>query len=658
MALAVQALQARQVNRIILTRPAVEAGERLGFLPGDLMAKVDPYLRPLYDALHDLLEPEGAQRLLDRGAVEVAPLAFMRGRTLNNSFIILDEAQNTTPEQMKMFLTRIGFGSKAVVTGDVTQIDVPGGRSGLVGLEPVLSRHRRTGLRPPGQRDVVRHRIVADIVDAYERSPRDDPAHRGVSRVPGHVDVYRRRRAGRPSGQRRAVVGAWPDRCSRPRASPSDTEVSLLFVDEATIAALNERFLRRRTGPPTCWPSPSRTTATTVGASPDEGGPGPASIEPTTRPAVLLGDVVVCPAVAARNAADHGVTFDDEIALLVVHGILHLLGMDHEADAEAERMERREQQLLSASTADVPMTPAPHASSAGQSVTCATDARPRHRRWWWSSCGGLGRVGPGRDQPGPDEPGQGPGPGRRRSARGPALARLAENPQGFLNPVLLLVLVCQLIVATLVGILAAHWFGAWGVAAATVFEIVVIFVLGEAVPKNWAVHHPERAALFSAPLVSALVALLADPDAVGRPDRTGQPAHRRDRASTWAAGDRVRAAGHGRRGRGGGRDRDRGAGPHPLDHRVRRHRGARGHGAPPRHGHRRRRRTGGAVLERSLDVGFSRMPVPEQQVDDVVGIAYHQGHDPGGAGGQRRRPGRRPSAARPTSSPRPSGWRT
>ena len=159
-ALAVQALQARQVNRIILTRPAVEAGERLGFLPGDLMAKVDPYLRPLYDALYDLLEPEGAQRLLDRGTVEVAPLAFMRGRTLNNSFIILDEAQNTTPEQMKMFLTRIGFGSKVVVTGDVTQIDVPGGRSGLVGLEPVLVRGAGPGLRPPhpARRGAAPHR--------------------------------------------------------------------------------------------------------------------------------------------------------------------------------------------------------------------------------------------------------------------------------------------------------------------------------------------------------------------------------------------------------------------------------------------------------------------------------------------------------------------
>ncbi len=169
-ALAVQALQARQVTRIILTRPAVEAGERLGFLPGDMLAKVDPYLRPLYDALWDLLEAEGAQKLIERGAVEVAPLAFMRGRTLNNSFIILDEAQNTTPEQMKMFLTRIGFGSKAVITGDVTQIDLPGGRSGLVGLEEVLGDVKDLAFVHLGARDVVRHRIVADIVSAYEAS--------------------------------------------------------------------------------------------------------------------------------------------------------------------------------------------------------------------------------------------------------------------------------------------------------------------------------------------------------------------------------------------------------------------------------------------------------------------------------------------------------
>src|SRR5256714_11656638 len=169
-ALGVQALQDKQVNRIILTRPAVEAGERLGFLPGDLMAKVDPYLRPLYDALYDMLEPEGAPRLLERGPIQVGPLAYMRGRTLNDSFIILDEAQNTTPEQMKMFLTRIGFGSKAVVTGDVTQVDLAGGRSGLFGLEEILKGIDGLAFVHLTHRDVVRHRIVQDIVSAYERA--------------------------------------------------------------------------------------------------------------------------------------------------------------------------------------------------------------------------------------------------------------------------------------------------------------------------------------------------------------------------------------------------------------------------------------------------------------------------------------------------------
>ena len=169
-AMAVHALQTKSVQRIILTRPAVEAGERLGFLPGDLMAKIDPYLRPLYDALYDMVELEAAQKLIERQTVEVAPLAFMRGRTLNNSFIILDEAQNTTPEQMKMFLTRIGFGSKVVVTGDTTQVDVPGGRSGLAGLERTLAGIDGLGFVHLGTGDVVRHRIVADIVAAYERS--------------------------------------------------------------------------------------------------------------------------------------------------------------------------------------------------------------------------------------------------------------------------------------------------------------------------------------------------------------------------------------------------------------------------------------------------------------------------------------------------------
>ena len=183
-AMAVQALHARQVQRIILTRPAVEAGERLGFLPGDLMAKIDPYLRPLYDALYDMVDVEAVQKLVERQTVEVAPLAFMRGRTLNNSFIILDEAQNTTPEQMKMFLTRIGFGSKVVVTGDVSQIDVPDGRSGLVNLERTLGGVDDLAFVYLDGSDVVRHRIVADIVAAYERSGSDagKPRRRGTDR--------------------------------------------------------------------------------------------------------------------------------------------------------------------------------------------------------------------------------------------------------------------------------------------------------------------------------------------------------------------------------------------------------------------------------------------------------------------------------------------
>jgi phosphate starvation-inducible PhoH-like protein len=169
-ALAVQALQAKEINRIILTRPAVEAGERLGFLPGDMLAKVDPYLRPLYDALYDMLDPEAVGRLLERGVIEVAPLAYMRGRTLNDSFIILDEAQNTTPEQMKMFLTRLGFGSRVVVTGDVTQIDlVEGrGRSGLLAAREVLQGIGDLAFVELGSGDVVRHRIVQAIVDAYD----------------------------------------------------------------------------------------------------------------------------------------------------------------------------------------------------------------------------------------------------------------------------------------------------------------------------------------------------------------------------------------------------------------------------------------------------------------------------------------------------------
>jgi phosphate starvation-inducible PhoH-like protein len=169
-AMAVAALSRREVNRIVLTRPAVEAGERLGFLPGDLMAKVDPYLRPLFDALHDMLDPERVNNYIDRGQIEIAPLAYMRGRTLNDSFIILDEAQNTSPEQMKMFLTRLGFGSKMVVTGDVTQVDLPTEqRSGLMVIGDILSSVEGIEFIRFGGEDVVRHKLVQRIVEAYDR---------------------------------------------------------------------------------------------------------------------------------------------------------------------------------------------------------------------------------------------------------------------------------------------------------------------------------------------------------------------------------------------------------------------------------------------------------------------------------------------------------
>ncbi len=194
MAKAVQALQAKEVTRIVLTRPAVEAGERLGFLPGTLNEKIDPYLRPLYDALHDMMDPESIPRLMTQGTIEVAPLAYMRGRTLNDAFIILDEAQNTTPEQMKMFLTRLGFNSKVVVTGDVTQVDLPGDqRSGLRVVQEILDGLDDVHFSRLTSADVVRHRLVGEIVDAYEKW--DENQQR--ESLPANVHPVPRRGAGR-----------------------------------------------------------------------------------------------------------------------------------------------------------------------------------------------------------------------------------------------------------------------------------------------------------------------------------------------------------------------------------------------------------------------------------------------------------------------------
>ncbi|MET1034864.1 MAG: PhoH family protein [Arthrobacter sp.] len=209
---AVQALQAKEVSRIILTRPAVEAGEKLGFLPGTLTDKIDPYLRPLYDALHDMIDPESIPRLIAAGTIEVAPLAYMRGRTLNDAFIILDEAQNTTPEQMKMFLTRLGFGSRIVVTGDVTQVDLPGGtKSGLRVVSEILEGVDDIAFLTLDASDVVRHRLVSEIVTAYESwSSRETlPA----------VDWRTRRTNRRPASPRRQPAPAEPAVAPRPSAA-------------------------------------------------------------------------------------------------------------------------------------------------------------------------------------------------------------------------------------------------------------------------------------------------------------------------------------------------------------------------------------------------------------------------------------------------------
>jgi len=187
-AMAVNALRNKEINRIILTRPAVEAGERLGYLPGDLQSKIDPYLRPLYDALYDMLGPENYARHSEKGTIEIAPLAYMRGRTLDDSFIILDEAQNTTPEQMKMFLTRLGFNSKAVVTGDITQTDLPKGqKSGLAEAVKILKNVEGIGIHEFTDRDVVRHRLVQRIILAYEKYEREKAAKREENKAPRFV---------------------------------------------------------------------------------------------------------------------------------------------------------------------------------------------------------------------------------------------------------------------------------------------------------------------------------------------------------------------------------------------------------------------------------------------------------------------------------------
>ena len=273
-AMAAAALSRHEVNRIILTRPAVEAGERLGFLPGDLMAKVDPYLRPLFDALHDMLDPEKVSQHLERGVIEIAPLAFMRGRTLNDSFVILDEAQNTTPEQMKMFLTRLGFGSRMVVTGDVTQVDLPREQqSGLIVVGEVLDAIEGIEFVRFGGEDVVRHKLVQRIVEAYdEHAQRDaprrcaEPAER-APRLSLSADdrgrgVRRRARARRAAAGRGASACA----CSR-RGAPGveDGHLAIEFVDADAHRRAQRASIAASPSRPTC--SRSRSTAPTPRAT-------------------------------------------------------------------------------------------------------------------------------------------------------------------------------------------------------------------------------------------------------------------------------------------------------------------------------------------------------------------------------------------------------
>ena len=341
--MAVSALLKREVARIILTRPAVEAGERLGFLPGDLVEKVHPYLRPLYDALYDMLEPEKVGSLSEKGAIEIAPLAYMRGRTLNDAFIILDEAQNTTSEQMKMFLTRLGFNSKMVVTGDITQVDLPASRpSGLIEIQTRAAGDRRHPLhllrrprRRPARSGVVDRaglRSGPQVSGALTGSgltfrhfhPPASPKRWNVRPDPMPVAVSNLQRRSRVSPERlRAVT-----RRALAALGRADREVHVTVVDDRRIRALNARYLGTR-------------RATDVLAF-DLAGPGPGR---------LWGEVIVSAETAARQARRLRVPLAAELDLLVVHGLLHLAGYDDHDPRRARRMHERAREILAGRSA-------------------------------------------------------------------------------------------------------------------------------------------------------------------------------------------------------------------------------------------------------------------------------------------------------------------
>ncbi len=365
MAVAVQALLSKRTNRLILTRPAVEAGEKLGFLPGTLSEKIDPYLRPLYDALYEMMDADQIARFMERGTIEVAPLGYMRGRTLNDSFIVLDEAQNTTPEQMKMFLTRLGFNSKAVVTGDITQIDLPTGQhSGMnVGRSCTCPRGTwsdtascRTSSRPtaattrPGRSGRFRASQSAGASSAPQTSP---GGRAGVSvfvaneQVDQPVDEEALARLAKLAMEGEGV---------------EESEISILLVDRNVMTQLNSRYMGEErptdvlafpidgpspaSGPPDGPVGPRGFAGASYGDAADDELDDEEDEEDDDAP-WLLGDIVLCPSYAAEQARREGQSLDAELELLTVHGVLHLCGFDH-ADPEEEReMRARTEELLS-----------------------------------------------------------------------------------------------------------------------------------------------------------------------------------------------------------------------------------------------------------------------------------------------------------------------
>jgi len=299
-ACAVELLEREQVRRLVLVRPAVEAGERLGFLPGDLTQKVDPYLRPIYDALYEFLGFDRVAKLIDKNVIEVAPLAYMRGRTLNHSCVIMDEAQNTTVEQMKMFLTRIGFGSRAIVTGDVTQIDLPKHvTSGLKHVRGVLEGVDGIGFCEFKARDVVRHPLVQRIVGAYNKAESLDSQ----------------------TDKRSLVLAALTDIDK----AKTGVGITVRIVDSEEIRTSNKQ-----------WRGIDK--ATNVLSFPAEF-PPEAGVD-------YLGDLLICAEVLQRESAEQNKSLNDHWAHIVIHGVLHLLGYDHENESDAIVMETREREIL------------------------------------------------------------------------------------------------------------------------------------------------------------------------------------------------------------------------------------------------------------------------------------------------------------------------